>query len=313
MKKIVIALGGNALGNSPSEQLKAVEKASKSIVNIIEKNGSVAIVHGNGPQVGVINLAMNEALKIGIGVPEFPLVECVSMSQGYIGCHLQQAIQNEIKNRNLDKNVATLVTQVEVDKNDSAFLNPTKPIGNFYKEEDAKKIAKEKGYVFKEDAGRGYRRVVASPEPKKIVELDVIQKMLLNDITVITCGGGGVPVIKNNEKLSGVDAVIDKDLAAAKLSEGLDADSLIILTAVDNVYINFNKTNQKVLDTITVDEAKKYIKEGQFAKGSMLPKVEACIKFVGNNKNREAIIASLDNADKALNGEFGTRIISNNL
>lgn len=309
MEKVVLALGGNALGNSPVEQLEAVKKAAVPIVDLIQNSGSVAIVHGNGPQVGVINLGMSSSHEQNIGVPEFPLVECVALSQGYIGYHLQQAIQNELMKRNMNNPVTTVVTQVEVDKEDKAFKNPTKPIGNFYTKEEAEKIEKERNYTFKEDAGRGYRRVVPSPKPMKIVELDAIKKMLDEKLVVITGGGGGVPVIDKGNRYEGVDAVIDKDSVAAKLSEDIDADVLIILTAVEKVAINFNKPDQKDLEQITVKEAEKYIEEGHFAPGSMLPKVESCIDFVKRGSKKKAIITSLEKANEALQGKTGTVIV----
>lgn len=310
MEKVVLALGGNALGNSPKEQLVAVEKAAKSIVDLIEVAGKVVIVHGNGPQVGVINLGMNYAHEANIGIPEFPLVECVALSQGYIGYQLQQAIQKELKKRNIEKGAATVVTQVVVDSEDEAFKNPVKPIGNFYTKEEADEISKEKGFVFMEDAGRGYRRVVPSPRPAEIVEIDAINKMIEDDVIVIACGGGGIPVIKEGIGYVGVDAVIDKDLASAKLSHDIGADTLLILTAVEKVCINFNKPNQEEIDKMTIKEAEKYIEEGQFAPGSMLPKIKACIEFVGDNPNKKAIITSLENAQDALKGTTGTTIIS---
>lgn len=308
MKRVVLALGGNALGNSPTEQLEAVKVAAKPIVDVMEDVAEVAIVHGNGPQVGVINLGMGHAHEAGIGVPEFPLVECVAMSQGYIGYQLQQALQIEAQARGLKKCITTLVTQVQVDEEDPAFQKPTKPIGNFYSKEEAEKIEKEKGYTFVEDAGRGYRRVVPSPNPKHIVEIDSIKKMMAQDITVITGGGGGVPVVDTEAGYKGVDAVIDKDFVAAKLSQDIDADTLIILTAVEKVCINFNKENEEALGHINKEEALKYIDEGQFAPGSMLPKVEACLRFIGEDENRKAIITSLDRAQAALKGETGTVI-----
>ncbi len=308
MKSIVVALGGNALGKSPIEQLEAVKGSSKSIVDIIESYDKVAVVHGNGPQVGVINLGLSKAAEADSSLPVFPLVECVALSQGYIGYHLQQAIENELLKRNLNKKAVTVVTQVEVDKNDEAFSDPTKPIGNFYSKEEAERIEKEDGYTFKEDAGRGYRRVVPSPKPQHIVEIETVKTLLEQDAVVVTGGGGGIPVLKEADSYKGVDAVIDKDFVASKLSADIKADKLLILTAVDSVYINFGKENQQELKDITVDEAKKYIEEGQFHKGSMLPKVEACIKFIEENPEGEAIITSLEKAAQALTGEIGTRI-----
>ena len=238
-----------------------------------------------------------------------PFPECGSMSQGYIGYQIQQSIQDELERQNIKKNCATLITQVLVDKNDSAFENPTKPIGAFYTEEEAKKIEAEKGYTFVEDAGRGYRRVVPSPIPKEIVEKEVIKQLVDNDNIVIAVGGGGIPVIKDEkELLEGVAAVIDKDRSSALLAREIDADKLLILTAVEKVYLDYNKDTQRSLDTLTVEEANKYIEEGHFAKGSMLPKIDACISFVENTTDKVAIISSLEKASEALKGETGTVI-----
>lgn len=311
MEKVVLALGGNALGNSPQEQLIAVKTAAASIVDLIEVAGNVVIVHGNGPQVGVINLGMDYATKAGIGVPEFPLVECGALSQGYIGYHLQQAIQTELQKRNIEKEVVTVVTQVLIDQEDPAFKNPTKPIGNFYSKEEADKIAEEKGFTFVEDAGRGYRRVVPSPKPAEIVEINAIKRLIEDDVVVIACGGGGIPVIRTEEGYKGVDAVIDKDLASSKLSADIGADALLVLTAVDKVCVNFNKPDQKAIDHMSLEEAYKYIEEGQFAPGSMLPKIEACIEFVGDDPNKQAIITSLESAQDAVKGLTGTVISKN--
>ena len=310
MSKIVIALGGNALGKTPEEQLKLVQKNAKSIVEIVKEGHEVIIAHGNGPQVGMINLAMDFACENNAGTPNMPFAECGAMSQGYIGYHLQQSISEELRKNNINKDCVTLITQVEVDKNDKAFNNPTKPVGMFYSKEDALKIEKEKGYTFVEDAGRGYRRVVPSPKPINIIELNVIKQLIENNNIVIAVGGGGIPVIKTENGYVGTDAVIDKDLSSAKLATQLNADILLILTAVDRVYINYNKENQESLDEITLEEAQKYIEEGQFAKGSMLPKVEACMNFVKSYPEGKAIITSLDNAREALLGKTGTVIKS---
>ena len=237
-----------------------------------------------------------------------PFAECGAMSQGYIGYHLQQAISEELKNNNIDKNCATIITQVLVDKNDNAFSNPTKPIGMFYSKEVAEKQEKENGFTFVEDSGRGYRRVVPSPKPIDILELNIIKQLVNNGNIIITVGGGGIPVINDNGKIKGVDAVIDKDFASAKLASQMDADILLILTAVDKVYINYNKENQLAIDNMTIKEAKQYIKEDQFAKGSMLPKIEACINFLENNNKATAIITSLESATDALKGKTGTKI-----
>ena len=309
-KRIVIALGGNALGNNPEEQLELVKNTAKSIVDLIKEGHEIMIGHGNGPQVGMINLAMEYASQEGANTPTMPFPECGAMSQGYIGYHLQQAIGNELKRENIDKCCVTVITQVVVDEHDPAFKSPTKPIGSFYTKEEAEKIEKEKGYTFVEDSGRGYRRVVASPKPVEIVESNVIEKIVATGNVVITVGGGGIPVIKNNNgELKGVPAVIDKDSSSAKLAQDLAADMLIILTAVEKVAINFNKPDQKDLSSMTLKECEKYISEGHFAKGSMLPKVEACKKFVEeSSKNAVAIITSLEKAAEAIRGETGTTI-----
>ncbi|MBS6024243.1 MAG: carbamate kinase [Paeniclostridium sordellii] len=309
MKSLVIALGGNALGKDPKEQLKLVKNTSKIIVDLVEEGYKVIVSHGNGPQVGVINLAMDFSSNNGGNTPSFPFAECGAMSQGYIGYHLQQSIKEELNKRSIKMDVVSLITQVIVDKKDEAFLNPTKPVGMFYSKEETKKISEEKGYKFIEDSNRGYRRVVPSPKPQEILEADVIKK-LSKECIVIAVGGGGIPVIKEENSYIGVDAVIDKDKSSCKLAIDLGVDTLLILTAVENVYINYNKENQKAIDTMDIDLAKEYIKEGYFAKGSMLPKIEACIEFVKNNKNSKAIITSLEKAKEALNGYTGTRIIN---
>lgn len=306
-KRLVIALGGNALGKTPEEQLELVTKTAKSIVDLSEEY-DLAIGHGNGPQVGMINNAFEYAALNGAGTPAMPFPECGAMSQGYIGYHLQQSVRNELRKRGMNKNVATVLTQVLVDENDEAFKNPTKPIGSFMSKEESEKIAAEKGYIFVEDAGRGYRRVVASPIPKEIVELDVVNSLIENDNIVITVGGGGIPVIEKEEKLEGIPAVIDKDRSSALLASELKADMLVILTAVDQVMINFGKENEEAINEMTIDQAKQYIKEEQFAKGSMLPKVEACIEYVENSENGIALITSLEKAAEALKGQTGTII-----
>jgi len=305
-KKIVIALGGNALGNTPEEQLELVKTTAKSIVDLVEEGNDVIVTHGNGPQVGMINLAM-EVSHQEISSPEMPFAECGAMSQGYIGYHLQQSIQKEVIKRGMKQNCLTVITQVEVDKDDSAFSNPTKPIGSFYNKEEAEKIANEKGYIMKEDAGRGYRRVVPSPSPKRIVELSTIKYLLENGNIVIACGGGGIPVIEYEEGLKGVDAVIDKDRTSARLALDLDADMLLILTAVDQVYINYRQENEQKITKMTVQEANEFIKSKEFAAGSMLPKVEACIEFASKSES-QAMITSLEKAKLALEGKAGTII-----
>ena len=307
-KKIVIALGGNALGNNAKEQLELVKNTASSIVKLVKDGNDVIVAHGNGPQVGMINLAMEYSSNNGGNTPAMPFPECGAMSQGYIGYHLQQSIQKELKDNGLNKPCATIVTQVIVDENDDAFKNPTKPIGSFYSEEEAKKIMEETGYTFVEDAGRGYRRVVASPKPVDIVELDVVEQLVDNGTVVITVGGGGIPVIKKGNGLEGVPAVIDKDRSSAKLASLLKADVLLILTAVEKVSINFNKPDQLDLSELTLNDANKYIAEGQFAKGSMLPKVEACMDFINGNPEGTAIITSLEKALDAIHGDTGTII-----
>ena len=306
-KKIVIALGGNALGNTAYEQLELVEQTAKPIVDLIEAGNQVVIAHGNGPQVGMINLGMSTAAESGAIKADMPFPECGAMSQGYIGYHLQNSIGNELAKRGIKKNVATIVTQVLVDENDQAFKNPSKPIGAFYDKQTADRIAKEKGYTMVEDAGRGYRQVVPSPKPVDVVEKDIVNSLVDAGNVIITVGGGGIPVIKKDGKLVGTPAVIDKDFASAKLAELIKADALIILTAVDRVAINFGKPDQKNLEVMTIAEAEKYCEEGQFAPGSMLPKVKACISSA--TSGGEAIIASLDKASAAIKGESGTKIV----
>ncbi|CDR81719.1 carbamate kinase [Lactobacillus delbrueckii] len=307
MSKVVVALGGNALGKSPAEQLELVKNTASSLIGVISAGNEVVISHGNGPQVGQINLGMSYAAEHGQSAA-FPFPECGAMSQGYIGYHLQQSLQNELHKRSMKKDVATIVTQVVVDSEDPAFQNPTKPIGAFYSKEEADSIAADKGYIFKEDAGRGWRQVVPSPTPKRIVELNSIKTLIEAGELVIAGGGGGVPVVETEEGLQGVPAVIDKDRSSALLAANVGADKLIILTAVDYVAINFNKPDQKNLENLSVAEAKQYIDEGQFASGSMLPKVEACLSFVEGHPEREAIITSLSGLDAALAGQLGTVI-----
>ena len=308
MSKIVIALGGNALGKNPSEQLSLLKDVAKIIVDLVKDGNKIILTHGNGPQVGQIALAMEYASNGEAGTPMMPFPECGSMSQGYIGYQLQQCIQNELKKQNISKNCVTLITQVLVDSKDSAFQNPSKPIGMFYSKEEAIKIEKEKKYTMVEDAGRGYRRVVPSPIPKDIIEKNVIKLLVDNNNIVIASGGGGIPVVENKSLLSGVEAVIDKDRTAALLAKLIGADTLMILTAVDKVSLNYNTDKQVDLDSIIIDEAKKYISENQFAKGSMLPKVEACMSFVEDSDDRRAIISSLEKASLAIKGKTGTII-----
>ncbi|MBQ1685522.1 MAG: carbamate kinase [Clostridia bacterium] len=312
MEKIVIALGGNALQEAgkpatAESQLEVVEKTSEYIADIIEKGYNVVLAHGNGPQVGRIVIQNEFAAS---ETPAMPFDVCGAMSQGYIGYHMQQGLGKVLRARGIKKRVVTVVTQVVVDKDDPKFKNPSKPIGPFYNEAQAKAIAEEKGYTMKEDAGRGWRRVVASPMPVEIVELDAVKCLIDGGFIAITVGGGGIPVIRDeNGNFVGTAAVIDKDLASEKLAEDIDADALVILTAVENVCVNFKKPDEKQLSTMTVDEAKAYIAEGQFAPGSMLPKVEAAIKFVSSKPGRKAIITSLDKAVEALEGRAGTTVL----
>ena len=308
MSKIVIALGGNALGKSPWEQLNLLTNVSKIIVDLVSRGEDIVLTHGNGPQVGQIVLAMDYAANGEVKTPSMPFAECGSMSQGYIGYQMQQSIYNELKVRGLQKNVVSVVTQVLVDENDKAFSNPTKPIGMFYSEEEAEKIKNEKGYHFMEDAGRGFRRVVPSPIPKKIIEGSVIEELVDNGNVVIAVGGGGIPVVNTPDGLKGIDAVIDKDRSAALLGKEIGADTLLILTSVDAAYLNYNTENMQKIDSLTIEEAEKYIRKGEFAKGSMLPKIEACMEFVRDDDNKQAIITSLDKVGDALNRKCGTVI-----
>lgn len=310
MARIVIALGGNALGNTPEEQLKRIDEAAPSLIGLIKQGHEIIVSHGNGPQVGMIKLGLDTAADVNEKVARFPLPECTALSQGYIGYHLQNGILRQLRIEGMPWHVATVITQMEVDPQDPAFKNPTKPIGAFYSEEEAKKLmAENPGMVFKEDAGRGWRQMVASPKPIDIVEKDSILNLLDHEFIVIACGGGGIPVIKDADgDYEGVPAVIDKDFASAKLAELVDADYLFILTAVDRVCINFGKPNQEELKEITVEKARALSAEGHFAPGSMLPKVEAAIKFAESKKGRRAVIASLEKAPLAMKGESGTVI-----
>ena len=307
-KKIVIALGGNALGNTAAEQLELVGNTAKAIVDLIAEGNEVVIAHGNGPQVGMINLGLSTAAEAGAIKADMPFPECGAMSEGYIGYHLQQAIGNELVSRGMKKPVATIVTQTVVSEDDPAFHNPTKPVGAFYDKETAERIAAEKGYTMVEDAGRGYRRVVPSPKPFDIVEAESIKTLVDAGNVVIAVGGGGIPVIRKDGKVFGTPAVIDKDFGSELLAELLDADMLIILTAVEKVAINFNKPDQKGLDDLTPAEAKVYIEQGQFAKGSMLPKVEAAVKFAESKPGRTALITLLEKAKDGIEGKTGTRV-----
>ena len=307
MARIVIALGGNALGNTPEEQKAKVGNAAKTIVDLVAQGHELVIAHGNGPQVGMINLGLSHSAADGVIKAEMPFPECGAMSQGYIGYHLQNAIARELQAQGLAKNVVTLVTQVKVDAADPAFKNPTKPIGAFYSEADAKeKTAADPTCVFKEDAGRGWRKVVASPLPVDVVEKASILHLVDAVFLVIACGGG-IPVVKQGEgSYVGVPAVIDKDYASECLAEIIDAEYLYILTAVDRVCINFNKPDQKEIKEMSCREAEAYAQQGQFAPGSMLPKVKASMKFAASKAERKAVICSLEKAALALSGKSGT-------
>ena len=311
MEKLVIALGGNALqeGNGPATaeaQLAVVERTSVFIADIIEKGYQVILAHGNGPQVGRIVLQNENSVNV---TPAMPFDVCGAMSQGMIGYHMQQGLAKALRARGNHTGVATVVTQVVVDQNDKAFLNPSKPIGPFYSEEEAKRLQAEKGYAVKEDAGRGWRRVVASPVPVEIVELPEVECLIQGGFVVITVGGGGIPVLKDeNGDLVGTAAVIDKDLASERLAEDVSADALLILTAVEQVCLNYGKPEEKRLSAITVAEAEQYIAEKHFAPGSMLPKIQAAVLFAKSKPGRRAIITSLDKAVDALHGAAGTTI-----
>ncbi len=305
--KIVVALGGNALGNTPEEQKALVKHTAESLAELIEAGHSLTIVHGNGPQVGMIQNAFDAASQAKTNIPLMPLPECGAMSQGYIGYHLQNALRNILDARGIKKNITTLVTQTVVDKQDAAFKHPTKPIGAFIQDEaEIKALQTKIDLPYIEDSGRGYRFVVASPKPIDFLESASIQCLLDNDTVVIAAGGGGIPVIKENGSYKGVPAVIDKDSSSARLAEIIDADLLVILTAVPRVMINFGKDNQAAIEAMTAKEAESYIEAGHFAKGSMLPKVEAALDFVKRKPQSKAIIAALEDAKEAINGTTGT-------
>lgn len=306
-KRVVIALGGNALGNTLPEQMKAVKITAKAIVDLIEEGFEVVVAHGNGPQVGMVNNAMIALTHEDEQQPNTPLSVCVAMSQAYIGYDLQSALREELLNRNItDVPVATMITQVRVDADDPAFLAPSKPIGKFVSKAQAEKMEKQFGYIMKEDAGRGYRRVVASPKPAEIIEIGTIRTMVNSGDLVIACGGGGIPVIREGNHLRGASAVIDKDFASCLMAKELDADYLIILTAVEKVALNYGTPKEKWLSDLTVEEANKYIDEGHFAPGSMLPKVQAAVDFARSKPGRTALITLLEKSREALQGKTGT-------
>jgi len=309
-RRVVIALGGNALGKNLPEQMVASHRTAKAICDLIEEGCEVVIAHGNGPQVGMIQNAMNALVRTD---PEryitVPLSVCVALSQGYIGYDLQNAMREEMLDRGIDLGVATVLTQIEVDPSDPAFQHPTKPIGPFLTKEEADKLIRERHYDIVEDSGRGYRRVVASPAPRSIIEIGTIRSLVDTNHVVIACGGGGIPVFQTEgHHLKGAAAVIDKDFAAERLAEEVDADTLIILTAVEKVAVHFGKPDQKDLDRLTVEEAQRYCEEGEFAPGSMLPKVQACMKFAASKPGRTALITLLEKARDGISGKTGTRI-----
>ena len=309
-KRIVIALGGNALGKNLPEQMAAVKQTARAIADLIEEGHEVVVAHGNGPQVGMIQAAMAELTRSD---PEkyipCPLSVCVAMSQGYIGYDLQNALREELLDRGIVRGVSTVLTQVEVDPNDPAFQHPTKPIGSFMSREEAEKMVAERGYDVVEDAGRGYRRVVASPKPVSIVEIDSIRDMVEAGLVVVACGGGGSPVFRSQgHHLKGAAAVIDKDFASCVLAQQLDADYLVILTAVEKVAVNFGKPDQQWLDSLTPAQARAYMDQGQFAPGSMLPKVQAAVQFAESKPGRSALITLLEKARDGIAGRTGTSI-----
>jgi len=308
-KRIVIALGGNALGNTLPEQMEAVKITARAIVDLLEEDCEVVIVHGNGPQVGMINNAMAALSREDAKQPNTPLSVCVAMSQAYIGYDLQNALREELLNRNMGGiPVATMVTQIRVDENDPAFQNPSKPIGHFMTREQADLAEQKYGYIMKEDAGRGYRRVVASPKPVEIIEIGAIRTLVDAGQLVIACGGGGIPVVLQSNHLKGASAVIDKDFASCLLAQELNADCLIILTAVEKVAINFGQENEEWLADINTDQAKQYISEGHFAPGSMLPKVQAAVSFAESAPGRTALITLLEKSREGIQSKTGTRI-----
>lgn len=306
-KRVVIALGGNALGNTLPEQMKAVKITAKAIVDLVEEGCEVVVAHGNGPQVGMVNNAMIALTHEDESQPNTPLSVCVAMSQAYIGYDLQNALREELLNRGIANiPVATMITQVRVDPKVPAFQSPSKPIGKFVSSQQAKMMEEKFNYVMKEDSGRGYRRVVASPKPVEIIEIDTIRTMVNSGNLVIACGGGGIPVIRLENHLKGASAVIDKDFASCLLAKELDADFLIILTAVEQVALNFGTPDETWLQQVSVTEAKEYISQGHFAPGSMLPKVQAAVDFAGSKPGRTALITLLEKSRDAIQGKTGT-------
>lgn len=309
MARIVVALGGNALGDTPAEQIDKVTEAAESLVKLVLDGNELVLCHGNGPQVGMIDKTFTRASGMDWDIPLMPLAECTAMSQGYIGYHLQQAMAKQLSLHGTRKQCVTIVTEVLVDPDDPGFQNPTKPIGEFVDQDRARVIMGEyPGTVFKEDAARGWREYVASPAPVSIIERDAIVELVGAGFIVVACGGGGIPVVRDGDGTRGVVAVIDKDRSAAKLAEVVGAESLIILTAVDNVAINWGTPQQSNLEEVDAQTMRGYLDEGHFAEGSMKPKVEAALSFVEGGEGREAIIGSLERASQALAGTSGTRI-----
>lgn len=306
-KKIVLALGGNALGCDLAGQMQALQQTAQTIAELVAYGHQVVITHGNGPQVGMITLAFESAARTEAHTPMLPMSVCVALSQGYIGYDLQNTLREALLARNLDIPVATVITQVEVAAGDPAFSQPDKPIGSFFSEAEAQALIRQ-GYTMKEDAGRGYRRVVASPKPVDIIEKETVKALMAADQVVITCGGGGIPVVREGQHLRGVSAVIDKDWASATLAAMIDADMLIILTAVEKVALHFGKANQQLLDRLSVRDAERFIAEGHFAAGSMLPKMEAAVAFARSRPGRQALITELRQAKAGIEGKTGTLI-----
>ncbi len=306
-KTIVIALGGNALGEGLAEQMAAVKSTARAIVDLVAQGHRVVVTHGNGPQVGMIDTAFEAAAMTEAHTPHLPMSVCVALSQGYIGYDLQNTLREELLDRGMQVPVATLITQVIVDENDPAFKDPSKPIGSHFSQAEAE-VMMRNGYVMKEDAGRGWRRVVASPKPLDVVEKETVRIMLQAGQLAIAVGGGGIPVVRQGNHLKGAGAVIDKDLASAKLAEMIDADLLIILTAVERVALNFGKPDQRWLNDLSVEEARRYMSEGHFAKGSMLPKVQAAVDFAASKSGRSTLITLLAKARDGIEGRTGTRI-----
>lgn len=305
MSRIVIAFGGNALGNNPKEQQALIKKAVKNVVPLIKEGHEIIIGHGNGPQVGIINLAFEDSYQ-NEDIPYMPFPECTAMSQGYIGYHLQKGLRDVLEDEGIERKIVTIITQVVVDRDDQSFKNPSKPVGPFYSKKMADRLMEESGEKYIEDAGRGYRKVVASPKPIEIIEIETIKDLLNTGHIVIAGGGGGIPIYKQNES-KGANAVIDKDLLSALMAIELKADFLVILTNVKQAELNYGTDYASKLGSISVTQANEYIKEGHFAKGSMLPKIQAALNFVEQSGNR-AVITSLNNLNNAILGIDVTEI-----